>query len=376
MSMQDRVPKFDEDAFQTGWRPTGQPLSEIELRTPEILEKTLQDIFKDTGGWFEPAEPFDAWEGEEDQMQELGALEIDAPLPDLDNPIHPIFQSRNFLGLSEAAYNNMKPAFRLASLFLTDDSAVGWWQSLISGKYTKDEGSGRQYIKVPHRPIADATAKARAALILNTLANDIDFAFLPTGVNDGQWASTKDNVQLSLLRRLMDESDVEDFVVRELLTLLAGRFRILMESPNFDSLSTCHKLRTWLMLAVTLVHEITHAFLHLFKEHFAYRWNCIDISSASSKEFFNEEPYIPLDANSNEAGFAWEHSVIGRVINSRAPAECKLSLRWDKGPKMGIVPMDWVCRWFRKSSWTEMRSRDRAEVMGMREVLVRDLPQR
>jgi hypothetical protein len=51
----------------------------------------------------------------------------------LDNPILPLFGFDRWKGLSKLTYARMKPAFQLATIWLTDDQFADWWYHHLVG---------------------------------------------------------------------------------------------------------------------------------------------------------------------------------------------------------------------------------------------------
>jgi hypothetical protein len=110
------------------------------------------------------------------------------PQEPLNNPIHPIFDSVNWIDgphspNNEAFLNAAKPAFRLASLFLTDPSMSKFFAHMLYGVPSYN-AEGRVYLAHSYREYQESAYDDLQVELL-AVAEKVKFVFEPSEVIKG-----------------------------------------------------------------------------------------------------------------------------------------------------------------------------------------------
>ncbi|KAF2497892.1 hypothetical protein BU16DRAFT_537485 [Lophium mytilinum] len=303
---------------------------------------------------------------------------------ELDNIIHPVFDQANF-DCDGHVYDAIKPALRLASLFITEEKILGWWTSVVQSKLTLEQpaiifpehsSSPELYQQRLKATLSrDAKIDANSALAgvrnrFNSLAKGTTFRFLKGSEKDAdvfsahgkQWWKSHGNPTIGLADTFA--SYAEDLHIRneereiEILEYLDSVQRkgdldvsTVIPRTKYTAQDVCFLFR----LAQTLTHELAHAF-------FALPWG----NSLPEPLFKHDDPEA-------EIGLSWEQSVFGALPTASEYFEaschcCESSVtieHWgarvdakdaaDTMPPNSkrhlILPMSWVRDWFLKSTW-------------------------
>ncbi|KAL1639243.1 hypothetical protein SLS58_008085 [Diplodia intermedia] len=272
-------------------------------------------------------------------------------VPNISNSIHPIYRRKNFPSLSLHEYEAMELALRLASLFITAEPMLEWFVKAAYDIETvhptrANERVLRQFVVEYNSGHYENVSDA-----LLSLADFVDFDFdvFAEFVSCGRsqlYESSRPRVRAA--HPWFQQANRKRRRVR---TKLHADFKTYTRHAavvlgNGD-------LAAWLrysfFLAVTITHEMCHAF-GLLKRNDA------------------DEPFFHANAPVSDWGTAWEMWALGAEINpwhpSRmAPTVTLLSADWvDKrrqrangGLVSSVVPMDWIARWFRRRFWAEMQ---------------------
>ncbi|KAF2258347.1 hypothetical protein CC78DRAFT_126081 [Lojkania enalia] len=268
----------------------------------------------------------------EHELQENGCLDFPSGecTCTLKCPIHPLLElnrwARGYDQYTEKCWPRMRPALQLASLFLTEDCMLPWFEHVASGRLkTRDS---KQYPKVYIDPVPSTLTKERIQRVkqqLRDMAEVTTFMFTPRkykNTGDGQaWGATS---------RFKNEFDWCREFRREDMPYIDNRYRIdpkfahrgrpcISLSYRFQDYfckgqeranSRAQDFRISLLFAVTIVHEIAHAYwMYLGRSH--------------SRLTGHGEPYWNLDDKEAELGFSWEAMTIGRILS---PAQSELNL--------------------------------------------------
>ncbi|CBX96770.1 predicted protein [Plenodomus lingam JN3] len=267
----------------------------------------------------------------------------------LENPIHPVFSS---LALDKTS--NYIQAMRFASHLLTHESLLIFFIPLLYGRQltTYMDGVERTYLSDPLANVSNQQQQeyldgVREAL--HCLGHSTRIEFVPP--LHRVYARTKRTSTkpahttkcCSRFQRMWSPCiEIVDY------------FKTYYEK-GYSNASRCEQFRHDFLFAITLVHEIIHAFGVL------QRGNLY-------------EPYIRADDPNAEWGWAWENFMFGCIINplQRSLPGTHLLMRkiWadDQAAKAAggkeyyDVPMAWIAQWFREETWHIVAERGPAAI--------------
>ena len=198
----------------------------------------------------------------------------------LKNPIHPIFQKRNWQNSAQDLWPQLQPALRLASRFIGDD-LLGFWFHLVWGRkemrdVSKEFGYVLERFSAEGPPL-DTKQKQQIASWLREYGERQQSTFL----------SFKAGVKLGSATRTAAKNIIVE--------LQWGFLELLRDHANGQKvLSETQLLTVNFLIAVTLIHELGHA-VHL---------------SVSRSKY---EPYYG-DHVLAEVGDAWACWIFGGAI--------------------------------------------------------------
>lgn len=318
-----------------------------------------------------------------EHLRKNGVLSEDILPCNLDNDIHPIF-ARNNWPTKNFVYENWEPALRLASLFLTEGSVMGWWVQAALGEPCSDEALEHHFVQWA-LPETDATGNISLAMPILQFWRDIRHHWRTNQPEPFQLCeveNTKENRRITRakLHRLASNVKFSRKPIMEsawgvTISCVAGHSRIQLCKAiwKFHAMSWQERAKKFteqlclfitFMTAVTLCHEVAHAFCHTRKAEMA----SIDVRRASL------EPYLCLAEQDGgpEAGFSWERSVFrgilglhdwrrgirspnrgwefGLVLQKSGMTEAGL-----QGRETRFVRSEWVNFWVRKENWEKIR---------------------
>ncbi|MCJ1484366.1 hypothetical protein MMC06_004536 [Schaereria dolodes] len=296
------------------------------------------------------------------ELLKHGAIDLPKCLPpNLSNDIHPLFHRDRFDDCPDKIYDILIPAFRLASLFLTE---AGCCQYLITAGFAerKYDSSLSWRTRVQrYRIVSDIPMTRRRVYNINKYLNQLaveralTFEFTPLldderyrrevckssgwafathfGSIDYKYGRTHDAKQYQGFRRSVIRLHNDYYITAE-------KFRRI-KHPNLPQL-----LRFYFGFAVTICHELMH---------------CIEYGQAHKAE-----PYYK-DWTVAEAGATWEQYTFGgRLTPIHSYVDCKYGLAvhdWPQpkafGPEVNVlysVPMKYVENLFQKEMWDKFRA--------------------
>jgi hypothetical protein len=220
------------------------------------------------------------------------------PLPDLSNDIIPMFKDRWLTGpgqhTSEIIYA-IKPALKLASRLLTEEFPLRWFAHLTFGERRR-KPTGQVYI-VPTPKSLSAEAIDEVKENIRNVGKLVTFMWDPHGrcCNDAHGLTLNAKEGLDSYREFQ-QSDwppthrpARPGYARPLVVINRGFQDYFLGNMQ---LSQDEEYRVLLMLAVTLVHEFTHAYNF---------WLSPD----------RHEPCWSISEKDSELGWSWEHMVMG-----------------------------------------------------------------
>ncbi|KAF2018108.1 hypothetical protein BU24DRAFT_421111 [Aaosphaeria arxii CBS 175.79] len=256
----------------------------------------------------------------EHSLQQMGCLEVPSlPRPTLRNDIHRIFRldswMRGYGQGTERFYTRMKPALRLASLMITESCMLPWFTHLCHGKRVRVEGThdskGYVYLE-PRRPSREGIEEVRRAL--RDLAEVVVFMFVPERYSEGKWKNSWGTSAVCWRKwpwsrrfRAVDYPFMSRAAVRfegeghGLPEIALNREFARFFDSGYEECTSSEQYRVMYMFAVTLVHELAHAF-----------W--MFIGRGGSPPGTGEEPRWHKEELRAELGYSWETITMGRIV--------------------------------------------------------------
>jgi hypothetical protein len=349
-------------------------------------------------------------------LQDHGALELKTlDTPNLDNPIHPLFNWPNWdsLDLSDEAWIHFKPVLQLASLFITEPAILEFWFHAIYGNLERDNLERKVLII---NSVQFKYLEHYATQYLNSLVDTIRFGFAQSEF-DTSISSMRLYYKVSLHNSQLHIRDLYTYLIRftKYCPIIPRRpstvtikddihtsrtrvpipsntstiksLKILLPQSYLRQFQLCgaltagHRLRFQFFVAVSLVHELANTITRLR----------FPIESAKGDVIW----YYPRrDIFDGTPGMAWEREIFQGMIVQQTfltgtggisdVYACSAGLVLDRGiytpepntpevigddhdydlpppysatpihpssSKMVILKMDWVNQWFRKDTW-------------------------
>ncbi|KAJ4292028.1 hypothetical protein N0V90_009927 [Kalmusia sp. IMI 367209] len=303
----------------------------------------------------------------------------------LDNTIHPIFESSKWdqsVPVALDFYNAIRPALRLASHLLTARELSDWWVHVHYATGTTNNKQAKKEVLVSTAGEIDPDVGYDAAqAALRELAESTRWYIRPLcpadAVTDRNlWDALKQMYEGSkapkepTLEEVIFVSSVAADAVAPVLGIASEYvYRVLSEHGS-SKRSVGRDMRTQFRLAISLVHEVSHAFF-MWKERdagFTPFVKSVTQKRGRGKQTFEVayEPYVYATDPVPEVGLSWEHSVFGafvspdvRPLNDVGP----LMLRpWEfaySHLRVGaLVPMANVQEWFLESTWANLDTKN------------------
>jgi hypothetical protein len=274
----------------------------------------------------------------------------------LHNAIHPLFQPANFLTYLPRGevLEQLCPALRLATMFITHDCALQWFAHVrFSEETARTDG-----VKMLKRPAGSITSEQLSIVKYDLLALTEKLKFTwgsgsyfasikgltlcrASGVAGLLYSCTYKKPPSDAARTALLANDDDwypfvflhiDFFYRALQYCHHGATRAQLESFQFE-------------LATLLVHELAHVWMAF----------CHPVSSASGP--CSEPLACPCDAFP-EAGFSWEQSIFGASLHPSQFEDVLFSrtfashFRAPRHHLTSYVPQAYVSQWFLQSTWT------------------------
>ena len=306
----------------------------------------------------------------------LGAIQMPgARLPSLTNDIHPLFQRDAFDGCEDDVYDQLTPALRLASMFLTHSTCSQFWVTLAWGQrfvdHTMTSRMGRLQHRIPKDLKLTQENAAEVVQYMESIALEyrVHFTFVQRMMADGvKWAgmtqkvenfscdvgwspNQKNNSTHSDLLRIHTRLSSDWYVAAKKLTKL--------KFPDAAQL-----LRFNFGFAVLITHEICHA---IELAHIRTRPDWVPDSSWNPEiqQEIGHEPFFH-DNHVPELGYTWEKYVFGGKIwpiNDRMDCLHGLCITdwpitssdiWDSSKiEYHTIPMNFIEPLFQMRTWEE-----------------------
>ena len=265
------------------------------------------------------------------RLQIGGALEFNAAKsPTLANDVLNIFLKKKFVIETpsaewDEAYENMKPAFRLVSRWMTDPIYQSFWNTLVNSyghRMDREDPEGRIIWE-----IESSNWRLRMEdhdLDLPDVFDHISHHFRFQPMNHA-WAETRSQLKPGNLGKNFSS-----------VTFLHEDF-LHLSYTDFPKATKSQQLRFLYFLAVTVAHEMAHL---IWQHNWAKMW---DMALYNFHRVMDWEPYfvhddfVPSGLSHNELGIVWEWFMFGGRIQ---PLNQSLSPFVPDG--LVILPMDMV----------------------------------
>ena len=318
------------------------------------LPKTLIRDWKDTGG-FRPQE-----------VNFSGAVSLkDCKHATLDNEIHPLLRRSRFDDTPDAIYDQLLPALRLASMFLTQPVCMQFWVTVALGERVVDEQMSLQYRKkclcIAHHV---KLTKENTTQVINHLRelgeeNIIHFTFkhkLLQGKHGagGAWATSGPICDYLGVKRSHNHKLP---LTRSIIRLHADHYIIAKKLSQLTYPEVSQSLRFNFFFATLIMHELAHSIEGAYMQLRPEQWS----EYQRSKTY--QEPLWLNWRRPPECGKAWEATMFGgeiqpvnnRVDGSHGIGVCDWPPKGSDGDAERriwyTVPMSYIEGLFQKSTW-------------------------
>ncbi|KAL6717835.1 hypothetical protein ACLMJK_003920 [Lecanora helva] len=346
-------------------------LMDLELQPSEFFESrsNSRDLLKKrkretslpnwtTRGWQNRIQGF-----RPEEVNWNGALCMDnCQDSNLTNEIHPLFDRSCFDDTPDAIYDQLIPALRLATLFLTQPICMQFWVTLAMGFRKDDPEMSTRNGKRSQRINTHVELTLERAKIVITHLRDVgNSKLIHYRFNRGlmNLDSTAYAVSLPICdyKGLDGEChNVKGSLVRSVIRFHADYYVAAKKLSQLKFQEVSQKLRFSFGFAVLIVHEIAHSIEGIHFRGRDHQW--LDWHSSQ----YYKEPYW-LDWNESECGRAWEETMFGGHIqptNRKVDGSHGIAVAdWPFGGKEEnpreyrwfTISMDYIEHMFQRSTW-------------------------
>jgi hypothetical protein len=282
------------------------------------------------------------------------------PTCSLDGEIHRIFRLENWHGCPDNIYDVLKPALRLATLFLTSQATAHFWLTLLFGQREPCAKTSEAYGQPCFRIRENVSwSEERHATFKNFLENQVDtvhFYFhhdpLPPETAYASMGLVKD-YKNGLMRKMNQKCHKSRVCLHSDFYTTAKKLSMIrFREPAMV-------LRFNLFLAICLSHEIAH-FCEVSGPHHAH-------------PLLSEPEVFWGDNMWTESGIAFETKVFGgRVHPLSSRIDCSLGLAcldyplkelYDKDDNvLYALPMDYVLMLQQRETWEQNFDEARSDI--------------
>ena len=290
----------------------------------------------------------------------------------LDIDIHPLLRLDHWNNTPDDIYEVLKPALRLATMFLSNERCMRWWSCMLLGEREPDIsgtmllGQPVQRIKAPV-PITPGNS-FKAIEYLREKGEDVvegEGHLISFRFRDDLWHPFPEGARVCFgitshigswegplpLERKWTEIFTKKKMNRAIVRLHADFYVEACKLRDLKYPDENQKLRFYLFFAVILCHEIAHAI------------EVTDIFHGSDIPFFVPEPFVG-NIRARESGNVWEKFTFGgRLWPINGDMSCKYGLctqSWPCPPEdrewqntLYSIPMDWIEKIQQQSFWDE-----------------------
>ena len=325
-------------------------------RLEGVVPKSLRRDWKNTGG-FKPQE-----------VNFSGAVSLEGCRPStLKNEIHPLLIRSRFDGTPDAIYDQLMPALRLASMFLTQPVCMQFWVTVAMGKREDDHQMSRKYGKKCQRLANHVEmTKNNTARVIKHLrelgeADIIHFAFkhkLLHGVGGGAWATSGPICDYLGVRKTYG---LNGTLTRSIIRLHADHYIIAKKLSQLKYPEISQQLRFSFFFATLIMHELAHSIEGAYMKMRHDQWAEYQRSKTYIEPFWMDWQRPP------ECGKAWEQTMFGgeiQPVNNRVDGSHGVGMSdWppkgsDVDPERRIwytIPMTYIEKLFQTTTWEGRR---------------------
>ena len=303
-----------------------------------------------------------------------GAIQMPgARHPNLTNEIHPIFQRNAFDGCEDDVYEQLTPALRLASMFLTQPTCAQFWVTLAHGERHVDQKMTSRMGRLQHRITKDIKLSMDQATKVTDYIKKIagkyrvHFTFVQRMMAEGvKWAGVTQKVENYSCDAEWSPNQKRDPTDPDLLrihTRLSSDWYVAAKKlSKLRFPDTAQLLRFNFGFAVLITHEICHA---IELAHIRTRPDWVPDSSwnADLQQEIGHEPFFH-DNHLPELGYTWEKYIFGGKvwpINDRMDCLHGLCITdwparssdiWDSSKiEYHTIPMTYIEPLFQMKTW-------------------------
>ena len=321
-------------------------------RQEGVIPKSLRRDWKDTGG-FKPQE-----------VNFSGAVSLKGcRTSSLDNEVHPLLARSRFDDTPDAIYDQLIPALRLASMFLTQPTCMQFWVTVAFGMRDDDEQMSRKYGKKCHRIAKHVEmTKDNTAGVIEHLrelgeADIIHFAFkhkLSHGISGGAWATSGPVCDYLGVRK---SYGLKGTLTRSIIRLHADHYIIAKKLSQLKYPEISQQLRFSFFFANLIMHELAHSIEGAYMKMRHEQWAEYQRSKTYIEPFWMDWQRPP------ECGKAWEQTMFGgeiQPVNNRVDGSHGVGTSdWppkgvDVDPERRVwytIPMTYIEKLFQKTTW-------------------------
>ena len=318
-------------------------------RQEGAIPKSLRKGWKNTGG-FKPQE-----------VNFSGAVSLRNCRPsNLTNEIHPLLHRSRFDDTPDAIYDQLLPALRLATMFLTQPSCMQFWVTVALGPRIEDPAMTQKYGRRCQRIAShvslttENTTKVIAHLHALGQANIINFAFKPTLPTDTPAWATSSPICDYLGAAARPRSSR---LTRSIIRLHSDHYIIAKKLSQLRYPETSQKLRFSFFFATLLLHELAHSIEGAYIQLRSEQWAEYQLSKSYMEPFWLDWRRPP------ECGKAWEQTLFGgevQPVNNRVDGSHGVGVadwppRGTEGdPERRVwytVPMTYIECLFQRGTW-------------------------
>jgi hypothetical protein len=240
-----------------------------------------------------------------------------------------------------SAYQAMAPALRLATLWITEPDFMGFWRHMLYGKRKTDGKAGKVYLQGTWKEKSAKEGNQVVGSMFRDMAKNIKFYWMPDEPNSDSGVYCENLWDFLKYTRCIDKDFAQPPTRNPALAHSIGihvkfYWKLLTRTQSWTRAQKQHNDHLHFDLAVTLVHELAHAFYSLL-----YDYNTL------------KEPHIYLEDGFAEAGNSWEHWMFG-VVALSSPGFLRVSTwdyAWSTPHSAALVPTALVQSWLLKQTW-------------------------
>lgn len=288
----------------------------------------------------------------------------------LEVPIHPLFQLDHWNNTPDDIYEFLKPALRLATMFLSQERCMRWWCTMLLGEREPDMSDIHKFGRPAQRiraPVPITPGNALTAIeylwekgeeVVEGEGHLLSFRFgenlhLSWGRGPAfAYTCPLDTWEgpLPTHKTWMDHYSKKK-MHRAVVGLHGDYYKQACKLRDLKFPDENQKLRFYFLFAVSLCHEVAHTV------------ESADLYHGSDTPYFVPEPYVE-DMSVRESGCMWEKFTFGgRIFPVNDDVSCRYGLytqAWPCPPgerdwqnTLYSIPMDWIEKIQQQEFWDD-----------------------